>query len=119
MVILFKTTSIPSFFLPSNVKKSTRKVQSELSDVDTVEVICSECSVAFGALPLASVIASLQAFIAEDVETLGEDRLLITSITTGATQFSLILINFFLQNLISIRVHLNLLLLLQLAPQSG
>ncbi len=29
-----------------------------------------------GALPLTSVVASLQAFIAEDVETLGEDSLL-------------------------------------------
>lgn len=50
-----------------------------------MEVVCSECSIALGALPLASVVASLQAFIAEDVETLGEDSLLISGITTGTT----------------------------------
>lgn len=66
-----------------------QEVHSKLGDVDAVEVICSECSIAFGALPLASVIASLQAFIAEDVETLGEDSLLISCITTGTSQFSL------------------------------
>lgn len=62
-----------------------QKAHTKLGDVDAVEVVCSECSIAFGALPLASVVASLQAFIAEDVETLGEDSLLISGITTGTT----------------------------------
>ncbi len=62
-----------------------QKAHTKLGDVDAVEVVCTECSIAFGALPLTSVVASLQAFIAEDVETLGEDSLLISGITTGTT----------------------------------
>lgn len=42
------------------------------ADVDAVEVVCSEGGVALGALPLARVVASLDALEAEDVVALGQ-----------------------------------------------
>lgn len=64
-------------------------VLAKLSYVDAVEVVGSESGVAFGALPLASVVTGLQAFVAEDVETFGEDGLLVPGVTTRTPQFSL------------------------------
>lgn len=75
-------------------------VLAKLSYVDAVEVIGSESSVAFGALPLPSVVTGLQAFVAEDVETLGEDGLLVSGVTTGTPKFSLAESISYLHNLI-------------------
>lgn len=123
-----------------------------------MEVIGSKSSIALRTFPLSCVIACLQAFVTEDMETLCKHSLLIPGITTGATQLSLrtkkklkvsnntvsiknkynlifylvntteylcilsffylILINFFLQDLICIRIHLHLLLFLQLTAES-
>lgn len=66
-----------------------RVVLAKLSYVDAVEVVGSESGVAFGALPLASVVTGLQAFVAEDVETFGEDGLLVPGVTARTPQFSL------------------------------
>lgn len=43
-----------------------------LTNVNAVEVVGSEGGVAFGALPLARVVARLDALEAEDVEALGQ-----------------------------------------------
>lgn len=53
-------------------------------DVDAVEVVGAESTVAFGALPLAGVVAHLEALVAEDVEALGEHRLLVAHVAAGA-----------------------------------
>lgn len=54
-----------------------------------MEVVGSERTVALGALPLSGVVTHLQTFVAENVETLGEHRLLVSGVTTGATQLGL------------------------------
>lgn len=46
------------------------------ADVDAVEVVCSEGGVALGALPLARVVARLDALEAEDVVALGQHGVL-------------------------------------------
>lgn len=46
------------------------------ADVYAVEVVCSEGGVALGALPLACVVACLNALEAEDVEALCQYRIL-------------------------------------------
>lgn len=47
-----------------------------LTNVNAMEVIGSEGGVAFGALPLACVVARLNALKAEDVEALGQHSVL-------------------------------------------
>lgn len=61
----------------------------ELGDVDAVKVVGSEGTVALGALPLSGVVAHLQTFVAEYVETLGEHRLLVSCVAAGAAQLGL------------------------------
>lgn len=61
----------------------------DLSDVDAVEVVGSKRAVALGALPLSGVVTHLQTFVAENVETLGEHRLLVPRVTAGASQLGL------------------------------
>lgn len=46
------------------------------ADVNAVEVVGSESGVALGALPLTCVVARLDALEAENVETLGQHRVL-------------------------------------------
>lgn len=58
-------------------------------DVDAVEVVGSEGAVALGAFPLPGVVAHLQTLVAEDVETLGEDGLLVPRVAAGAAQLGL------------------------------
>lgn len=58
-----------------------------LGDVDAVEVVGPEASVALGALPLPGVVARLQALVAEHVETLGEHRLLVACVAARTAQF--------------------------------
>lgn len=60
-----------------------------LGDVDAVEVVGAEGTVALGALPLSGVVAHLQTLVAEDVETLGEHRLLVSRVAAGAAQLGL------------------------------
>lgn len=57
----------------------------DLSNVNAMEVIGSESSIALRTLPLPIVIAALQALVTEDVETLCKHGLLIPRITAGAT----------------------------------
>lgn len=47
-----------------------------LADVNAVEVVGSESGVALGALPLTCVVARLDALKAENVEALGQHRVL-------------------------------------------
>lgn len=54
------------------------------ADVDAVEVICSEGGVALGALPLARVVARLDALEAEDVVALGQHGVLHPRVAAGA-----------------------------------
>lgn len=54
-----------------------------------MEVVGSEGTVALGALSLSGVVTHLQTFVAEDVETLGEHRLLVSRVAAGATQLGL------------------------------
>lgn len=54
-----------------------------------MEVVCSEGTVTLGALPLSGVVAHLQALVAEDMETFGEDGLLVPCVAAGATQLGL------------------------------
>lgn len=54
------------------------------ANVDAVEVVCSEGSVALGALPLARVVASLDALEAEDVVALGQHGILHPRVAAGA-----------------------------------
>lgn len=61
----------------------------ELGDVDAVKVVGSEGTVALGALPLPGVVTHLQTFVAENVETLGEHRLLVSCVAAGAAQLGL------------------------------
>lgn len=61
----------------------------ELGDVDAVEVVGAEGTVALGALPLPGVVTHLQTFVAEHVETLGEHRLLVSGVAAGAAQLGL------------------------------
>lgn len=51
-----------------------------LADVNAMEVVGSESSVALGALPLACVVARLNALEAEDVEALCQDCILHTGV---------------------------------------
>lgn len=60
-----------------------------LGDVNAVKVIGSEGTVALGALPLSGVVTHLQTFVTENVETLGEDRLLVSRVAAGAAQLRL------------------------------
>lgn len=60
-----------------------------LGDVDAVEVVGSEGAVALGTLPLPGVVAHLQTLVAEDVETLGEHRLLVPRVAARAAQLRL------------------------------
>lgn len=75
-----------SFFVSSN--RSFGSVYP-LGDVNAVKVIGSEGTVALGALPLPGVVAHLQTFVAEDVETLGENRLLVSRVAAWAAQLRL------------------------------
>ena len=54
-------------------------------------VIGSESGVAFGALPLARLVASPQAVEAKDVETFGEDGVFSRHLARGARQRVLVL----------------------------
>lgn len=54
------------------------------ADVDAVEVVCSEGGVALGALPLARVVARLDALEAEDVVALGQHGVLHPRVAAGA-----------------------------------
>lgn len=54
-----------------------------------MEVVCSEGTVALGALPLSGVVTHLQTFVAEYVETLGKHRLLVSCVAAGAAQLCL------------------------------
>ena len=56
-----------------------------LGDVDTVKVVGSEGTVAFWALPLPRVVAHLETFVAEDVETFREHGLLVSHVAAGAS----------------------------------
>lgn len=56
------------------------------ADVDAVEVVGAESRVALGALPLAGLVAATHALEAEHVEALGEDGVLLASVTAGAGQ---------------------------------
>lgn len=60
-----------------------------LGDVYAVKVVGSEGAVALGALPLAGVVAHLEAFVAEHVEALGEHRLLVSHVAAWAAQLGL------------------------------
>lgn len=60
-----------------------------LGDVDAVEVVGAEGTVALGALPLSGVVTHLETFVAEHVETLGEHRLLVSGVAAGAAQLGL------------------------------
>lgn len=51
-------------------------VCAALADVNAVEVVGSESGVALGALPLTRVVARLDALEAENVEALGQHRVL-------------------------------------------
>lgn len=62
---------------------------SKLGDVDAVEVVGSEGTVALGALSLSGVVTHLETFIAEHVETLGEHRLLVSCVAAGTAQLGL------------------------------
>lgn len=61
----------------------------DLGDVDAVKVVCSKGTVALGALPLSGVVAHLQTLVAENVETLGENGLLVSCVAAGAAQLGL------------------------------
>lgn len=54
-----------------------------------MKVVCSEGTVALGALPLSGIVTHLQTFVAEHVETLGEHRLLVSCVAAGAAQLGL------------------------------
>lgn len=54
-----------------------------------MKVVRSEGAVALGALPLAGVVAHLEAFVAEHVEALGEHRLLVSHVAARAAQLGL------------------------------
>lgn len=80
-----KISSLCVFSVPF----STLVLISVLGDVDAVEVVGSESAVALRALPLSGVVTHLQTFVAEDVETLGEHRLLVSCVAAGAAQLGL------------------------------
>lgn len=61
----------------------------DLGDVDAVKVIGSEGAVALGTFPLSGVVAHLQTFVAENVETFGENCLLVSRVAAGAAQLGL------------------------------
>lgn len=103
----FRLCSLFSSFSPLRI--------TELGDVDAVEVVGPEGTVTFGALPLSGVVARLQTLVAENVETLGEHRLLVAGVAARTTQLRLVLVDLLLQDLISISVHLHFLLFLQLS----
>lgn len=54
-----------------------------------MKVVGSEGTVALGAFPLSGVVTHLQTFVAEDVETLGEHRLLVSCVAARAAQLGL------------------------------
>lgn len=54
-----------------------------------MKVIGSEGTVALGALPLPRVVAHLETFIAENMETLGEYGLLVSHVAAGTSQLGL------------------------------
>lgn len=67
-----------------------------------MEVVGTKGGVTLGALALASVIASLDTLKAEDVEALGEYRILFPHVTAGAGQASLVVLYLLHQNLITL-----------------
>lgn len=66
-----------------------RPLLGGLGDVDAVEVVGAEGTVALGALPLSGVVTHLETLVAEHVETLGEHRLLVSGVAAGAAQLGL------------------------------
>ena len=54
-----------------------------------MEIVSSEGAVALGALPLPGVVARLQTLVAKNVETLGENRLLVSRVAARTAQLSL------------------------------
>lgn len=72
---------------PPQQRRRRRRASS--GDVDAVKVVGAEGTVALGALPLAGVVAHLEALVAEDVEALGEHRLLVPHVAAGAAQLGL------------------------------
>lgn len=62
---------------------------SGLGDVDAVEVVGAEGTVALGALPLSGVVTHLETFVAEHVEALGEHRFLVSGVAAGAAKLGL------------------------------
>lgn len=74
---------------PQRRRRLCHCLSSSSGDVDAVEVVGAEGTVALGALPLAGVVAHLEALVAEDVEALGEHRLLVPHVAAGAAQLGL------------------------------
>lgn len=59
------------------------------ANVDTVEIIGPECSIALGAFALSGIIAGFHALKTEDMEALGEDSILFAHVAAGAGQTGL------------------------------
>lgn len=62
---------------------SAPRVGALLADVNAVEVVGSESGVALGALPLTRVVPRLDALEAENVEALGQHRVLHPRVAAG------------------------------------
>lgn len=81
-------TSIHLFFSSPPLSRFSSFPQ-QLGDVDAVEVVGTEGTVALGALPLSGVVARLQTLVAEHVEALGEHCLLVAGVAARTTQLRL------------------------------
>jgi len=53
----------------------------QLFEIDAMIVVCTKCCITLGALALTRLVASFEAFEAEDVETLGQDSVFLLHLT--------------------------------------
>lgn len=79
------------------------------ANVDTVEIIGPECSIALGAFALPGIIAGFHALKTEDVEALGEDSILFAHVAAGAGQTGLVIFYLLHKDLVTIGHHVRFL----------
>ena len=80
-------------------------------------VVCSECCVTLGALALTRLVASLEAFEAEHMETFGQHGIFLLHLARRTCQLFLVLTDFFHQYFVGRACHLNFLGSIQLFLQ--
>jgi len=73
----------------------------QLFEIDAMIIVRTKCCVTLGALALTCLVASFEAFKAEDMETLGQYSVFLLHLARRTRQLLLVLADFFHQHFIS------------------